>query len=449
MTKYIQCCIIILVGFMASHNSYGLSAFPGAEGYGAESTGGRGGQVLEVTNLNDSGPGSLRQAVEVNEPRIVVFRVSGTIELQSRLRIGYPYITIAGQTAPGDGVCLKNYGLVVSADHVIVRYMRFRPGDDEGVELDSVWVSKGHNIIIDHCSASWAIDETLSVASSNASLGNVTIQWCMITESLNCSVHSKGCHGYGSLVRGGWGNGFTFHHNLYAHHRSRCPRPGNYNSYNIDPNGLTFDFRNNVIYNWSGSYPGYNADTDSITLMNFVSNYYKEGPDSATSCVAFREQCPFSRAYFSDNYLNGICPRDPWSLVRFDGFSSGLITEYKQTVPIPVDFVYTDDAGTAYERVLADAGAAFPVRDEVDERIVNDVINGTGGIINDETEVGGWPVLESETPPVDTDHDGMPDDWELAHDLNPIDPYDGNDDRTGNGYTNIEEYINQLPLTTQ
>ena len=441
--------MIILAGLLISQNGDAQPAFPGAEGYGASSTGGRGGLVIEVTNLNDRGPGSLRQAVETNEPRIIVFRVSGTIELQSRLKISHPYITIAGQTAPGDGICLKNYGMVVSADHVIVRYMRFRPGDDEGMEQDSIWVSKGQNIIIDHCSTSWATDETLSVAGSEADLKNVTIQWCIISESLNCSVHSKGCHGYGSLVRGGWGNGFTFHHNLYAHHRSRCPRPGNYNSYHIDPDGLTFDFRNNVIYNWDGSYAGYNADTDSITLMNFVGNCYIEGPDSAASCVAFREQCPYSRAYFYDNLMNGIYPRDPWSLVGFDGFTTDMITEYKQSVPIPVESVETDDATTAYERVLADAGAGFPARDDVDERIINDVINGTGRIINDEAEVGGWPVLESAAPPVDTDHDGMPDDWELAHNLNPLDSYDANDDRTGDGYTNIEEYINQLPLNLQ
>jgi hypothetical protein len=314
-----------------------IPAFPGAEGCGAASIGGRGGRVIEVVNLNDSGPGSLRAAVTATDPRIVVFHVSGTIELQSRLQINNPFITIAGQTAPGDGICLKNYDLRVSADHVIIRYIRVRPGDNEAIELDAVWVAKGRNIILDHCSVSWSVDETLSVAAADDELGNVTVQWCIIAESLNCSVHSKECHGYGSLVRGGWGNGFTFHHNLYAHHRGRSPRPGNYNSNTLDPAGLFFDFCNNVVYNWGGSYAGYNADADSIL----------------------------------------------------------------------------------------------------------DVVNGTGGIIDDEAQVGGWPTLNTLPPPADTDHDGMPDAWEAALCLDPGDAADANRDR--DGYTNIEEYINWLP----
>ncbi len=442
-------CILLLFILFGFNSAWALPAFPGAEGFGAESVGGRGGQVIEVTNLNDNGPGSLREAVEATGPRIVVFRVSGTIELQSELKIEKPFITIAGQTAPGGGICLKNYRLRVKADHVIICYMRFRLGDNEGAEHDSVWVESGRNIIIDHCSASWSVDETLSVAANPDVLGNVTVQWCMITESLNCSVHSKECHGYGSLVRGGWGNGYTFHHNLYAHHRGRSPRPGNYNNYSIDPDGLVFDFRNNVVYNWGGWYAGYNADGSngvlSITKMNFVGNYYKEGNNSSND-YAFYETTPTSRAYFSDNWMNGSCPSNPWNLVRFDGFTLAQKEAYKQSSPIPVAPVITDDALTAYELVLADAGATFPERDAVDVRVINDVINGTGGIIDDEAEVGGWPELVSTAPPTDTDHDGMPDDWELAHYLNPYDPSDASGDRNGDGYTNIEEYINWLPL---
>jgi len=443
MIKIFFCLFLFM--FFGSQSVCALPAFPGAEGFGAMSVGGRGGQVYKITNLNDDGPGSLREAVEAKEPRIIVFDVSGTIELESRLRIKNPYITIAGQTAPGDGICLKNYDFVISADHAIVRYVRFRPGDNMGEELDSVWVSEGQNIIIDHCSSSWAVDETLSVASSDADLGNVTVQWCMISESLNCAVHSKGCHGYGSLVRGGWGNGFTFHHNLYAHHRGRNPRPGNYNSYNSDPDGLFFEFRNNVVYNWSGTYAGYNADTDSITKMDFISNYYKEGPNSS-GYYAFREQCIYSKAYFQDNWINGTCPRDPWNLVLFDDFNQNQIDVYKQSIPFTTELAEVDDAVTAYQLVLADAGAAFPVRDEVDDRIINDVINGTGGIIDDEDEGGGWPDLLSTPPPVDNDSDGMPDNWELGHSLNPYDSNDAGSDRDGDGYTNVEEYINWLPL---
>jgi pectate lyase len=430
---------------LALSSAWALPAFPGAEGYGAASIGGRGGRVMEVTNLNDSGPGSLRAAVDASGPRIIVFRVSGTIELRSGLTIKNSYVTIAGQTAPGGGICLKNYGFRVAAHHVIARYMRFRPGDDEELELDSVWVSEGRDIIIDHCSSSWGVDETLSVAARPDQLGNVTVQWCVIAESLNCSLHDKGCHGYGSLIRGGWGNGYTFHHNLYAHHRGRSPRPGNYNSFFEDAEGLIFDFRNNVVYNWGGSYAGYNADSDSITRMNFVGNYYKQGPDSSNDW-AFREQCTYSRAYFNGNWMNGSHPSDPWSLVRFDGFDSARRDAYMQSSPIPVAPVYTDDALTAYEAVVADAGATLPERDAVDTRVVNDVINGTGGIIDNETQVGGWPELQSAIPPVDTDHDGMPDEWELACCLDPHDPSDANGDRNGDGYTNVEEYINWIPL---
>jgi pectate lyase len=431
--------LLVLFGFNSVWaDSPSLPAFPGAEGFGAASVGGRGGKIIEVTNLNDRGPGSLREAVESSGPRIVVFRVSGTIELQSELKVTKPYITIAGQTSAG-GICLRNYRFRIEADHVIVRYMRFRLGYDGGGN-DSVWVSQGHNIILDHCSASWSGDETLSVAQEPNVLGNVTVQWCMITESLNYAGH-----GYGSLIRGGWGNGYTFHHNLYAHHRGRSPRPGNYNQYGIDPDGLIFDFRNNVVYNWHGNYAGYNADSDSVTKMNFVGNYYKKGPDSSGS-ISFRDLCTYSKAYFSDNCMNGSYPADVWSLVLLDGFTTAEANAYMQSSPIPVAQVSTDDALMAYERVLADAGATFPERDAADARIIDDVKNGTGSIINHEDEVGGWPELVSITPSVDADHDGMPDDWELAHRLDPHDAGDANGDLDDDGYTNIEEYINWLGL---
>lgn len=425
---------------------HALPAFPGAEGFGAMSMGGRGGRVFKVTNLDDEGPGSLREAVEANEPRIVVFDISGTIELRSGLTIRRPYITVAGQTAPGAGICLKDYGLVVEANHVIVRFLRIRPGDNAGEELDALWVADGRDVIIDHCSVSWGVDETLSVASSEKTLGNVTVQWCMITESLNCSVHMKGCHGYGSLIRGGWGNGVTYHHNLYAHHRGRSPRPGNYNSTRRDPNGLSFDFRNNVVYNWSGTYAGYNADTDSITRMNLVGNYYIQGPDS-TRGGAFREQCPYSRAYFSDNAMDGIIPVDPGSLVLFDSFSQAQIAVYKQAAPIPVPIVDTNDPFTTYARVLAEAGAVLPQRDAVDTRIITEMVGRRGRIIDDEQEVGGWPVLVSTEPLPDADGDGMPDSWEQTHSLDPNDPNDASQVLAEEGYTSIEHYINGLVPT--
>jgi hypothetical protein len=433
---------ILAVLFAASYPLYALPAFPGAEGFGARSIGGRGGRVFKVTNLNDEGPGSLRVAVEANCPRMVVFDVSGTIELRSGLTIKHPYITLAGQTAPGAGICLKEHGLVVEANHVIVRFLRVRPGDNAGEELDAIWVANGRDIIMDHCSASWGVDETLSVASSEKTLGNVTVQWCMITESLNCSVHSKDCHGYGSLVRGGWGNGITYHHNLYAHHRGRSPRPGNYNSTRMDPNGLFFDFRNNLVYNWSGTYAGYNEDTDSITRMNLVGNYYLQGSNS-TKGFAFRERCPYSRAYFSANAMDGIVPVDPWSLVLLEISGQAQIA-YKQASPIPVPAVDTNDPFSTYTRVLAEAGAVLPQRDAVDTRIITDVVARKGRIIDDEEDVGGWPTLVSTNPLPDTDGDGIPDAWEQTHGLDPNDPNDATQDSTGEGYTPIEQYINGL-----
>jgi hypothetical protein len=446
---YIVCLFVILgVDIVLA-----VPAFPSAEGFGAQSIGGRGGVVYEVTTLANSGHGSLRAAVEASGPRTVVFRVSGTIALQSALQINNPYITIAGQTAPGDGICIKDYGLVVAANHVIIRYIRSRLGDNiAGNEWDAVWISKGWSIILDHCSASWSVDETLSASSAAmpANMGNVTVQWCIISESLNCSVHPKGCHGYGSLICGSDNNGITYHHNLYAHHKARSPRPGNYNSLIVDPCGLICDFRNNVVYNWGGSYAGYNADgqngTNSITNMNFVGNYYKRGSNS-TGSYAFSETTKTSKAYFNGNWMQGVNPADPWSLVIFSGtWTQAEKDTYKQLSPIPVEPVTTDDGPTAYSRILAHVGASFPVRDAVDGRIIDDVIDGTGSIINDEDEVGGWPTLNSLPAPNDVDHDGMPDEWEFFYGLNPYDANDRNYDGDGDGYTNLEEYLNWLPL---
>jgi len=436
--------LAVCATFLIPETAVSVPAFPGAEGFGAGSIGGRGGKVLFVTNLNDSGPGSLRTAAETNGPRTVIFRVSGTVALKSAIAITKPYITIAGQTAPGDGICLKNHSMVISADHVIVRYIRCRPGDNTEAESDSLSVSSGHDIIVDHCSASWSVDETLS-ASSRGRLGNVTVQWCIISESLHDSIHHKGPHGYGSLIRGSFGNGYTYHHNFFAHHHARLPRPGNYIDRSEDPEGFIFDFRNNVIYNWAGNAAGYNADgsngTDSITKMNFVGNYYKAGVNSSGS-LAFSESTRSVRAWFDGNRMNGSYPDDPWSLVSFSRFSSEEIKAYKQSNPIPVPEVKTDDAITAYNRVLAEAGAVLPKRDAVDIRLVNEVKSGTGKIIDDEQQVGGWPELKSAEPPEDCDKDGMPDDWEKQNGFNTDDPADGNADSDSDGFTNLEEYLN-------
>ncbi len=247
-----------------------IAAFPGAEGFGSTTPGGRGGRVIFVTNLNDAGPGSLRAACEAEGPRIVIFRVSGLIALAEPLVIKNPYITIAGQTAPGDGICLRNYTFVIATHDVVVRYLRSRLGDLSGQEADSITLASGaENVILDHCSASWSVDEVLSLAGN---VSNVTVQWCLIAEGLNHSKHKKGAHGYGSLSRA---NGpVTWHHNLWAHNNSRNPRLGdNYGR----PPYPTFDVRNNVIYDYGEIASGL---TQGVLKVNYVANYIRPGPSS-------------------------------------------------------------------------------------------------------------------------------------------------------------------------
>lgn len=419
-----------------------LPAFPGAEGFGAYAQGGRGGRVYHVTTLEDDGPGSLREAVEAPGPRIVVFDVGGTIRLKKALLVTNPFITIAGQTAPGDGICLRDATLGIYADHVVIRYLRCRLGD-QGKAGDAIGIGRGHHIILDHCSAGWSLDEVLSCSTREPSLSEVTVQWCFITEALNPKNHS-----YGSLIRGCHGARFTYHHNLYAHNRGRNPRPGNYdnpNSHVADPNGLLLDFRNNVIYNWSGSYAGYNADVDSVTKLNYVGNYLVVGPNSVATGKAYREGSVFNHSYFAGNYYSHQLPEDQGSLLIFDNnWSSRLIAAYRQAVPFETGPIATQEAKEAYQEVLAHGGAVVPRRDSVDQRIVVEVMAGKGHILNSQTQVGGWPDLQMGVAPKDSDGDGMPDEWERQHGLDPNDAADGPQVRAAGGYTNVEEYLNSL-----
>ncbi len=416
-----------------------IPAFPGAEGFGAYSQGGRGGRVYRVTTLADGGAGSLREAVDASGPRIVVFDVSGTIKLTRSLYVEEPFITIAGQTAPGDGICLRDATLGVGTDHVVIRYLRCRLGD-EGRGGDAISIGAGRHIIIDHCSASWSSDEVLSSSTGEPRLSDLTVQWCFITEALNPENH-----GFGSLIRGCQGARYSYHHNLYAHNRGRNPRPGNYddrNPHDQDPDGLLLDFRNNVIYNWAGAHAGYNADKKSVTRLNYVGNYLVSGLDSAPRGRAYQEGSTFNRGYFADNYYEHGRPNNPWSLVRFDGWSYPQTETYRQPQPFETGPIVTQEAPAAYRAVLHSGGASLPQRDAVDRRIVGDVLNGTGRIIKSQSEVGGWPDLQSAPAPRDSDGDGMPDLWEQQHGLNPADTADGPQDRNGDGYTNVEEYLN-------
>lgn len=416
-------------------------AFPGAEGAGRFSQGGRGGAVVKVTNLDDAGPGSLRAAVEAKGPRTVVFEVAGTIQLKSDLKISEPRITIAGQTAPGGGITLRDHTLVVSADDVVIRFIRSRLGDESKTESDAIWINNGRRIILDHVSASWSVDETLSASARYGEEGqgffDLTVQWSIIAESMARSLHAKGDHGYGSLIRGGRGSKISFHHNLWANHMARMPRPGNYDGADKDPVGALFDFRSNVFYNWGKGYAGYDADKAAVVAYNFVDNAYIMGPQSAKA-VAFQESNSLARAYFAGNSMLTNVPADPWSLVTF------TIPEpagYRLAAPVDVAPVKSDPAPLAYERVLADAGASV-FRDSVDARIVAGVRDRTGKVINSQNDVGGWPVLPAGKVAKDSDGDGMPDAWEKAHGLDPKTPADGAAPaKDGSGYTNLELYL--------
>ncbi|KRC81802.1 polysaccharide lyase family 1 protein [Sphingomonas sp. Root241] len=415
----------------------GQLAFPGAEGAGRFAQGGRGGQVLFVTNLEDKGPGSLRAAVEANGPRTILFRVSGTIKLAKPLVIREGRVTIAGQSAPGDGITLRDHRLEVAADDVVIRYIRSRLGDESRTESDAVWIDRGRRIILDHVSASWSVDETLSASARytdpEAGFYDLTVQWSIISESLTHSLHAKGEHGYGSLIRGGRGSRISFHHNLWANHAARMPRPGNYDGPEVDPLGPVFDFRSNVFYNWGGDRSGYNADKATLASYNFVDNAYVAGPQSGKP-IAFNESNMLAKAYFAGNSMNGTIPADPWSLV------TGVSPEgYRLAAPVEVAPVAPDPAARAYERVLAGAGAS-KVRDPVDTRVVAGVRSRTGVQIDSQRDVGGWPELKSLPVPRDSDEDGMPDAWERSHGLDPK-IADGNGDRDRDGFTNIEQWL--------
>lgn len=432
--------IALLVGMVATGSASAQQlAFPGAEGAGRFALGGRGGKVLTVTNVDDSGPGSLRAAIEAKGPRIIVFALSGTIRLAKPLRIREGRVTIAGQSAPGDGITLRDYPLEVAADDVVIRYIRSRLGDESKTESDAIWIAAGHRIILDHVSASWSVDETLSASANYTKPGegwfDLTVQWSIIANSLTHSLHAKGEHGYGSLIRGGRGSKASWHHNLWANHSARMPRPGNYSGPEADPVGAFFDFRSNVFYNWGGERSGYNADTATLSRYNFVDNAYVAGPQSK-KLVAFEESDTLAKAFFAGNSMNGAIPADPWSLVAGinpDGF--------RLATPVDVAPVVSDPAPKAYARVLSSAGAS-KVRDAVDLAVIAGVRDKTGHQIDSQTDMGGWPELKSLPAPKDSDGDGMPDAWEKVHRLNPA-----KDDGAGmgkDGYTNIEAYLNGL-----
>lgn len=430
------------LGFESKPDSEQIPAFLGADGFGKYTAGGRGGKVIEVTNLNDSGEGSLRAAVESSGPRTIVFRISGNIYLNSMLTVTEPYVTIAGQTAPGDGICLVNYGLTVNTHDAVVRYIRSRPGGD--YETDAVWVKDSQNVVIDHMSTSWGTDETLSVSGSDM----VSIQYCLISESLN--NNKFGTHGMGSLVRGSNGQNVTFHNNVYASHRSRLPMCGNYTNYQEDPVGFNFEFINNVIYNWSGQAAGKNHDTDSITKFNLINNYYLSGPASENNYI-WSEGCSYTKMYAAGNAIDQSVPEDPWSGIEIESDNTNFSWEnYKLTERFQntqMDDIKSPEE--TYTKLMETVGAS-KARDAVDTAIIDSIQNKKGKIINKPEQSVGWsgefPVLNSTAPFEDSDHDGMADDWETANDLNPDDSKDASA-VTSCGYTNLEIFLEYLIQT--
>lgn len=402
-----------------------IPAFPGAEGGGMYTTGGRGGDVYEVTTLADSGPGSLREGVARSNATIV-FRVGGTIHLESPLRITGSNLTIAGQTAPGEGITVSDYTTSFDADNLIVRYMRFRLGDRHPSEDDAFGGRYHKNIIIDHSSFSWSVDEVLSMYVNE----NTTVQWSIVSESMLMTAHQKGRHGYGGI----WGgNNASFHHNLIAHNVSRNPR------FAGSPNFPT-DMYNNVIYNW-GFFSSYGGEEGMYNLRN---NYYKYGPSTYRTVrdQVFVGVSENTRIFIGGNVMDGSAEvtADNWLGV---GEVANPASKLSSPVEMPNPAI-PESAELAYERVLAEAGAVLPRRDAIDARVVQEVRSRSGRHINSQKEVGGYlEFAETASDLVDDDHDGMPNDWEAANGLNPNNPDDRNDIHIS-GYTNLEVYLNGI-----
>jgi len=448
--------------------SAGQPAFPGAEGEGASAVGGRGGAVIEVTNLNDSGTGSFRACVTASGPRTCVFRTGGTIALASDIHITNPYLTVAGQTAPGGGITIKGpvkeRMIFVQTHDVIIRYVRLRPGPTSSASCcgSGIEASNGSsNVIIDHVSISWAVDQNANVWYDSH---NVTYQWDIISEPLNCSDHSGGeCHGYNMILGNGWlddnGNcmpgGCTFnnisiHHNLFSEATERNPR--------IETGPI--NVVNNVVYtNSSLPYEDWSSESDNTeglimaglpVKVNYVSNYIKIGSAAAA-------QAP-------DNYINVCCGTSAAQIYESGDFDSAgtpivgsSVSQWMMNAPTSMQAITTTPADAAYTAVLADAGNSKRLDclgkwvgnyDSVDTRVINDVRNGTGQIINDPSDVGGWPSLSPGTPCTESLHDGIPDQWKAASGLSSSDA--GLAQRLApNGFTYLENYLNGVASDSQ
>jgi hypothetical protein len=427
-------------------------AFPGAEGYGRFARGGRAGRVIKVTNLDDSGPGSLRAAIEAEGPRTVVFDVSGRIVLKERLGIRNPYLTIAGQTAPGKGICISNLNLGMLGTHdVIVRYIRVRPGDTAGLTLDGMGMASTDHAIIDHCSISWTQDEAFSSRGAK----NITLQRTLISEALNVAGHKKyekgKQHGFAASIGGDIG---SFHHNLLAHCAGRnWSLAGGLDK--ASRHTARLDIRNNVVYNWS-----HRTTDGGARQVNFVNNYYKPGPATRVFHVLMPERHLVEAFgpqdyYAAGNVMEGHYGADDnlAGVVAPRGFS---VDDFLVDEPFFEPHVKTQSAEEAFDDVLADVGCNVPELDEHDRRVIEETrrgmttfkgsITGYPGLPDSQEDVGGWEDYPEVHRPADwdTDGDGMPTAWEREHGFNPSDPADGALDSDGDGFTNLESYLNGI-----
>jgi len=443
------------------------------EGGGAAVTGGDDGSIYRVSRLDDekdpntglAAAGTLRYAVSQSGARRVIFNTSGTIHLNSPLKVDKGNLTIDGQSAPGDGICIADYPLIIEANNVIVRFIRVRLGDVSNTEYDAVSVNDATGVVLDHLSCSWSVDECVSCYGNT----DFTMQYCIVSESLKNSVHGKGSHGYGGI----WGGkNASFHHNLLAHHDSRNPRFDHdyVNSVCAGP----IDYVNNVVYNWGGN-SAYGGEGSTSTAggrhINYVANYYKPGPatksgvkerllNPTTRCNYCTGKCGGSvqpgQFYMKDNYMFGstAVTADNWQGVHPDEASKlELCKASARWTEGMTPLTHEQSAEEAFETVLTKAGCSLH-RDAIDTRIVSEVRNGTfthrgsngstNGLIDTQSDVGGWPELQTAARETDTDFDGIPDAWETQFGLDPNDPLDARKTTLVTGFTNLEVYMRHL-----
>ena len=461
--KSIFLTLIIISAF--KNTKAQLIAFPGAEGYGKYATGGRGGKVAIVTNLQNDGAGSLRQALAAypNEPLTVVFQVSGIIELSSPLTLKRSNVTIAGQTAPGDGICLKGHSFIINGaskggnhGNIIIRYIRSRPGSNYSLGVYGLDIENCHDIIIDHCSFSWANEEVVAAYD----VKNITIQWCIVSEGLYEAGHHKGHRSYGGV----WGGQYaSFHHNLFAHLNTRTVR---FNGARAHDTMAIVDYRNNVNYNWGNKNACYGGDIKipgGISRVNIVNNYYQPGPATADTLRflhALYAKNPDNRVgewFIAGNYMAGNreLTQNNWLGVDLTELPDSSRAMARADSVFPVMRISNNQvAKEAYKAVIADAGATLPKRDSTDIRVIYEVqhkiasgqgVFGKAGIIDSPAAVGGWATYRPEAVLTDTDGDGMPDVYETKNQLNPKDASDGSA-VNASGYTNLETYINSIGI---